>query len=59
MKLEINELCGNFKPPKKLQYYLDIAEMSFDFVEKYPNNSDIVHSAYITFLSGVIYCYET
>lgn len=32
--------------------------MCFDYIEKFPNNSDIVHSTYITFLSGVIYCYE-
>lgn len=57
--MEINELCGIFTTPKNLKYYLDIAEMSFDFVERYPNNSDIVHSAYITFLSGVVYCYYT
>ena len=53
-KNEVNDLCKNFKPPLKIEDYVEFAEYCFIFA-KQPGNYDHVKKAYIDFLTIALY----
>lgn len=53
-KSEVNDLCKNFKPPLKIEDYVDFAEYCFIFA-KQPGNYPHVKKAYIDFLTIALY----
>lgn len=50
------DLCKKYLPPISLDYYFDIARISFEFVDEYHNHSHLIHDQYVTFLSVAMYC---
>mmetsp|Transcript_11542 Transcript_11542/g.9992 ORF Transcript_11542/g.9992 Transcript_11542/m.9992 type:complete len:155 (-) Transcript_11542:1672-2136(-) len=55
MVKETKELCQETKPPMPIEYYFTIGKKAFEFAEKYPNNTQLIHDQYITFLSLLLY----
>lgn len=55
---ETNDLCIENPPPNPLGYYFYVGKAAFEYVETYPNDANLIHERYITFLSALLYCVE-
>lgn len=57
-KNEVEELCESQKPPSKLSYYYRIASAAFEFSQKYPEDTKLIHERYLTFLSCLLWAVD-
>ena len=55
---ESKELCTETKPPMPLDYYFRIGKAAFQFADRYPKDTHLIHDQYITFLSLLLYCLD-